>query len=36
VVLYSIGENQKDDDGAEESKDNHESKAFDIVWRVPR
>jgi hypothetical protein len=32
-VLYSLGENLKDDNGTEEGKDNRKSKAFDIVWR---
>ena len=35
-LLYSLGENLADDGGTEESKDNRESKAFDVVWRMPR
>ena len=33
-LLYSLGENLQDDGGTEESEDNRESKAFDIVWRT--
>ncbi len=35
-VLYSLGENLKDDNGTEESTDNKKTKAFDIVWRMSR
>jgi hypothetical protein len=35
-VLYSLGENLADDGGTEETKDTRDSKAFDIVWRMPR
>ncbi|MDD4118184.1 MAG: hypothetical protein PHI39_08235 [Kiritimatiellae bacterium] len=35
-VLYSLGENHTDDGGTEETKDNRDSKSFDIVWRMPR
>lgn len=35
-VLYSLGENLRDDDGTEEAKNNKKSKAFDIVWRASR
>lgn len=33
-VLYSLGDNLADDNGAPESPDNHW--AFDIAWRMPR
>ncbi len=35
-LLYSLGENLKDDNGTEESEDNRKSRSFDIVWRLPR
>ena len=35
-LLYSLGENLADDGGTEKSQDNSKSKAFDIVWHLPR
>ena len=32
-LLYSLGQNLRDDQGTLQSKETYESKAFDVVWR---